>query len=170
MAKRHRDLLARLEPVGLNRYQITEADVQMVEKYLSIIQRGFPGGSTWAEMIQIGGAYGTSILVHEVIEIRLLQTRGLQPLRQRTAALRDMVIRNIDTHVIATYEEHLYLQEVIDRRLSQHFEVATLIRANRGDDEDLELFLESEVGVYRLQEDRIDAAEQAIAQLKGEQQ
>jgi len=43
VAKRHRELMARLEAVGLNRYQITEKDVRAVEKYLSIIQEELKG-------------------------------------------------------------------------------------------------------------------------------
>ncbi len=105
MAKRHRDLLVRLEPVGLNRYRITEADIQTVEKYLSIIQKSVKGGSTWREAVQYGGPYGTSIIVHEVIEIRWLRSRGFEPLRLRTQALRNLVVENIEAHVVATYEE-----------------------------------------------------------------
>lgn len=141
MAKRHRDLLVRLEPVGLNRYRITKADIQTVEKYLSIIQKGVKGGSTWPEAVQYGGPYGTSIIIHEVIEIRWLRSRGFEPLRLRTQALRNLVVENIEAHVVATYEEHLYLQEVISQLFSQKFEVATLIRANRGDEADLQLLL-----------------------------
>jgi hypothetical protein len=70
---------------------------------------------------------------------------------------------------MATYEEHLYLQEVIRRLMDETFEVATLVKANRGDETDLELFLESEVGVYRLEENRLEEASHALAQLKGEE-
>ncbi len=168
MAKRHRDIMTRLEPVGLNQYQITEADVRTVEKYLSIIQKDVKGGDTWQEVVQYGGPYGTSIMIHEIVEIRLLKAKGLEPLRQRTKALRNMVTENIETHIIATYEEHLYLQEVINRFFNQKFEVATLVRANRGDEVDLELFLDSDVGIYILEEERIKEADQVLARLKGE--
>lgn len=52
MAKRHRELLARLDPVGLNRYQITEKDIRTVEKYLAIIQYGLKTTSTWQELVR----------------------------------------------------------------------------------------------------------------------
>ena len=56
------------------------------------------------------------------------------------------------------------------------FEVATLIKANRPDDaaiaarlpRDLQSFLESEVGIYLLEEHRDNEARQALARLKGE--
>lgn len=166
MAKQHRDLLAQLEPVGLNRYQITESDVQTVEKYLGIIQRGL-GASTWQELVDVGGPYGTSILIHEIVEIRLLKARGVNPLRQNTRALRRLLARYVEAHIIAIYEEHLYLQEVLNRLFGVTFEVATLIKANRGDDVDLQLFLESDVGVYIMEEGRVVQARQALARLKG---
>lgn len=167
MAKRHRDLLAQLEPVGLNRYQITESDVQTVEKYLGIIQRGL-GASTWQELVDFGGPYGTSILIHEIVEIRLLKARGVNPLRESTRALRRLLAQHVEAHIIAIYEEHLYLQEVLNRLFGVTFEVATLIKANSGDDVDLQLFLESDVGVYIMEEHRADEARQALARLRGE--
>lgn len=170
MAKRHRDLLARLEPVGLNRYQITETDVQTVEKYLGIIQKKLTVDTTWQELLQYGGPYGTSILIHEIVEIRLLKAKGLEPLRLQTEALQRLLAQNIEAHIIATYEEHLYLQEAVSRFLGQKFEVATLIKANRPDEVDLQLFLESDVGIYLLEEQRVDEARQVLAKLKGEQE
>jgi hypothetical protein len=52
-----------------------------------------------------------SILIHEIVEIRLLKAKGLEPLRQQTEALQRLLAQNIEAHIIATYEEHLYLQE-----------------------------------------------------------
>lgn len=57
MAKRHRELLAKLDSVGLNRYQITENDVEKVEKYISIIQANLikQGVETvWQDIIRFG--------------------------------------------------------------------------------------------------------------------
>jgi hypothetical protein len=168
LAKRHRDLLAQLEPLGLNRYQITEVDVQRVEKYLGIIQKNLQAASTWQDLIRYAGPYGTSILIHEVVEIRLLIARGVDPLRQSKRALQKLLARHIEVHIIALYEEHLYLQEVINRLFGQKFEVACLIKANSNDDRDLQLFLESDVGSYLLEADRVEEAGRALARLKGE--
>lgn len=168
MARSHRELLARLDPIGLNRYQITEEDVRMVEKYIAIIQKDIGAPTTWQELIQYGGPYGTSILIHEVVEIRELRARGFEPLRLRTRPLRMLLRQNIDAHIIALYEEHLYLQEVLSRLFGHKFEVATLVKANSNDERDLQLLLESDVGIYLLEEDRVEAARQALARLKGE--
>jgi hypothetical protein len=167
LAKRHREILGRLDPIGLNRYQITEEDVQTVEQYLRIIQAGLVGETTWQEMIRYGGAYGTSILIHEIVEIRALKAKGLQPLHQKTRALRQLLAQHIDAHSLALYEEHRYLQEVISRLYGETFEVATLLKANRNDEVDLQLFLESAIGVFLLEEHRLGEAQMQLAKLKG---
>jgi glycine cleavage system pyridoxal-binding protein P len=167
VAKRHRELLARLDPVGLNRYQITEKELETIEKYLRIIQGRLTSASTWQELVQYGGPYGTSIAIHEIVEIRLLKNRGLRPLKQRTHILQRLLAQNIDAHVIATYEEHLYLQEVLQKLFRANFQVATLIKANRNNTTDLQRFLESDLGVYILEENRVEDARQVIRALKG---
>lgn len=60
-----------------------------------------------------------------------------------------------------------YLQEVINRLYGRTFEVATLVRANC-DDRDVQFFLDSDIGVFILEENRIDEAKQILAELKGE--
>ena len=166
MAKQHRDLFAGLELIGINRYQITENDIQTIDKYLKIIQAGWAGGLTWQDLIRYPGPYGTSIVIHEIVEIRLLRSRGLKPLKLRSRPLRQLLAKNIDAHVMATYEEHLYLQEVIQRRFRQTFQVATLIQANRNDNVDLQLLLESDIGVYILEEKRVKDVRRVIQTLK----
>lgn len=170
MAKRHRELLARLDPVGLNRYQITEKDAAKVERYIGIIQEDFLKlgvETTWQNIVRFAGPYGTAILIHEVVEIRALAARGLRPLRRKMNSLRQLLAQHVDVHVIALYEEHRYLQEVINRLYGQTFEVATLIGANCISS-DLELFLESDIGLFILEEERIDEAGRILARLKGE--
>lgn len=106
MAKRHRDLMARLDPVGLNRYQITEKDVRIVEHYISIIQKGIGTPTAWDDILHFGGYNGTSILIHEIVEIRALETAELKLRRQRKTGLRQMLEQNIEAHIVALYEEH----------------------------------------------------------------
>jgi hypothetical protein len=167
MAKRHRELLARLDPVGLTRHQITEKDVRTVEQYLSLIQAHLKGGSTWQDILDYGSYYGTSLLIHEVVEVRLLEQRGLHPLNRSTEELQALLQANLDAHIIGLYEEHLYLQEVINRLYQLNFEVATLMKVN-ATEWDLEEFLESELGVFILKSERVKEAEQVLDRLKGE--
>jgi hypothetical protein len=67
----HQQLLACFDPVGLERYGITADELRSIERYIRILQSGL-GETVWDEAIQIGGAYGTSILIHEITEIRTL--------------------------------------------------------------------------------------------------
>jgi hypothetical protein len=170
LAKRHREILARLDQVGLNRYRITEKDVEKVERYICIIQEDFLKlgvETTWQNIAHFAGPYGTAILIHEVVEIRALEARRLRPLRRKMSSLRQLLAQHIDVHVMALYEEHRYLQEVINRLYGQTFEVATLVGANciHGD---LERFLESDIGVFILEDDLINEAGRILARLKDE--
>ncbi len=170
LAKRHRKLLTRLDPVGLNRYQITENDAVKVEQYIGIIQGNFLKlgiQTTWQDIVHFAGPYGTAILIHEVVEIRALEARGLRPLRRKMSSLRQLLAQHIDAHVIALYEEHRYLQEVINRLYGQTFEVATIVAANCIQS-DLERFLESDIGVFILKENRINEVSRILDRLKGE--
>lgn len=170
MAKRHREILAKLDPVAVTRYQITGKDLRTIEKYLQIIQRNLAGVSTWQEIIDFDSPYATSIVVHEIVEIRLLEAKGIQPLKLDTKELQQVNVANIDAHIQAIYEEHHYLQEYINRQYQQFFQVATLVKANRDDEAeiDLQLLLESDVGVFILEDDKVEAARKILAELKGE--
>ena len=66
-----------------------------------------------------------------------------------------------------TEDLHRYLQEVINRLYGQTFEVATLVGANCIHS-DLECFLESDIGVFIVEDDRINEASQILTRLKGE--
>lgn len=171
MAKRHRDILAKLDPVAVIRYQVTEKDLYTIEKYLSIIQRKLArrGISTWQEIIDFDSPYATSIVIHEIVEFRLLEAKGIQPLKLKPDALQQALVTNIEAHIQAVYEEHLYLQDFINRQYQQFFQVATLVKANRDDaaEVDLQLFLDSDVGVFILEDDQLAAAKQLLEELKG---
>lgn len=71
-------LLRHFDPIGLHRYGITSTDIQDIERYLHILQSGLPE-TVWDEAIRIGGSYGTSLLVHEIVEIRALRDADIDP-------------------------------------------------------------------------------------------
>jgi hypothetical protein len=166
LAKQHRDILAKLDPLAVARYQLTERDIRTIERYLNIIQADLYGASTWQDILDFDGPYATSIVIHEVVEIRHLQAAGVQPLTLKTKALRAALAAHKAAHVVALYEEHVFLQEYIGRQFHQSFQIATLIKANRDEDE-LELFLESDLGVFFLETERLEAAEAILGQMKG---
>lgn len=165
---RYQQLLARFDPVGLERYGITADGLQRVEKYIRILQAGL-GETVWDEAVQIGGPYGTSILIHEIVEIRALQQAGIDPYRYSQKELARVLADHLPAHVLAIYEEHLYLQEVLLRQYGCRFEVATLVKANRADDTDLNYFLESGIGVFLLEQDRVEETKMYLERLKQEE-
>lgn len=167
MANRHRDVLAKLDPLAVARYQISEKDIRAIERYLKIIQADLYGVLTWQEILDFDGPYATSIVIHEIVEIRHLEAAGVQPFKLKPKALRAALATHKSAHVVALYEEHIFLQEYIQRQFHQQFQIATLIMTNR-DEDDLELFLESELGVYILEEKRVEAAQAILDQMKGE--
>lgn len=105
-----------------------------------------------------------------MVEIRLLQAQGIDPLKLSTIALQQTLVSNIDAHIQATYDEHVYLQEYIAQHYQQAFQVGTLLKVNRADEqeEDLQLLLSSNVGVVIIEDDKLTAARQIIAELKGQ--
>lgn len=141
MAKQHREVLAKLDPVAVARYQITEKDIQTIERYLRIIQADLEpdGVSTWQEIRDFPSAYATSLTVHEIIEIRLLRVKGIDPVKLDTETLQQTLASNIDAHIQATYDEHAYLQEYISRQYKLFFQVGTLLKVNRQDVDEIEL-------------------------------
>lgn len=171
MARKHREVLAKLDPVAVARYQITEKDIRTIERYLKIIQTTLEqeGVSLWQEIMEFPSAYATSLTVHEIVEIRLLQARGIDPLKLDMFALRRMLATHIDAHVQAIHDEHQYLQDYINRHYKQLFQIGTLLKVNRDDDfeTDLQLLLESDIGVVIVEDNRLEEAEQIMTELKG---
>ncbi len=165
MAENYVRLLEQFDPIGFARHNITARDLEMVHRYLTILQPNLPQNS-WDEAVSITGEYGTSILIHEVTQIRGLIRLGIQPLRYQRTPLQNVLREHIDLHVQGIYAEHLYLQEVIARKYGQRFEVATLAKANLTNDADLNYFLESEIGVFLLEEERVEEAHAILLRLK----
>jgi hypothetical protein len=172
LAKQHREVLAKLDPVAVARYQITEKDIRTIERYLKIIQADWEreGVSLWQEIIDFPSGYATSLVVHELVEIRLLQAQGVNPLKLSTGTLQQTLARHLEAHIQATYEEHVCLQEYIVRHHQQLFQVGTLLKVNRDDEEevDLQLLLSSEVGIVIIEDDKLAAARQIMTELRGE--
>lgn len=161
----YQQLLTRFDPVGLDHYGITADDLQRIERYIHILQSGL-NETVWDEAVQIGGPYGTSILIHEIVEIRALQQAGIDPYRYTQKELARVLADHLLAHVVAIYEEHLYLQDMLLRQYGCRFEVATLVKANRADDTDLNYLLESNIGVFLLEPNRVEEAKTYLEQLR----
>lgn len=170
MARRHREVLAKLDPVAVARYQITEKDIRTIERYLEIIQADLAGASVWQEIRDFPSAYATSLVIHEIVEIRLLQAEGIDPLKLDTDTLQQTLADHVEAHIQAIYDEHSYLQEYIARRYKQFFQVGTLLKVNRADalETDFQLLLDSDIGVVIVENDKLEDARRIIDELKEE--
>jgi hypothetical protein len=168
LAKQHREVLAKLDPVAVARYLITEKDLRTIERYVKIIQAKLVGVSLWQEIVDFPSAYATSLVVHELVEVRLLQARGIDPLMLGTITLQRTLETNIDAHIQAVVDEHLYLQEYIVREYKQFFQIGTLLKVNRSDvtEKDFQLLLESDIGIMIVEDDKLEDARQIMAELK----
>jgi len=171
LAQRHREVLAKLDQSAVARYQITEKDLQTIERYLKIIQATLEteGVSLWQEIRDLPSAYATSLVIHELVEIRLLQAQRIDLLKLDTYALRQALASHIEAHIQATFDEHAYLQTYIAQQYQQFFQIGTLLKVNRQDvDEvDFQLLLDSDIGVVIVEDDKLEAARQILAELKG---
>ena len=98
--------------------------------------------------------------IHEIVEIRLLQAKGIDPLKLDTDTLQLTLASNIDTHIQAIHDEHSYLQEYISREYKQFFQIGTLLKVNRRDvtEKDLQLLLHSDIGVVIVEDDKLEDA------------
>ncbi len=128
------------------------------------------GASLWQEIVEFPSAYATSLVVHELVEFRLLQARGIEPLKLDTVTLQITLANNIDAHIQAILDEHLYLQGYIARRYKQLFQIGTLLKVNRRDveEKDFQLLLNSDLGVVIVEDERLERAREILAELKGE--
>ena len=120
MATNYAELLRRFDPIGIARYQITARDLETVHRYLMILQSDLPRNS-WNEALTTSGEYGTSVVVHEVVQIRGLLRVGFQPLRNDAKRISEFLDEHREIHAAGLYEEHLYLQDVLMRKFGEHF-------------------------------------------------
>lgn len=121
-------------------YNITSSDLANVYRYLQVMQSHLSQG-TWAE-ICLGSYYGTSALLHEVVELRILLNRDPYLLTRLDEEIKAFVRQpdNHDAHLRGLEVEYRYLQAVIKRVLNQEVDVGALARANTqrlGDWDDL---------------------------------
>lgn len=160
----HGRLLDIFDRSALDKYGITAQDLERIEKYVTLLQHDLPT-TVWEEAVSIKGEYRTSIIIHEIVELRELLKLGIAPLAAGKAVA-DRLKEHPEAHALALWEEHLYLQKVIRRKYGCRFEVATLIRANRYDELDVERFQESDVGVFVLEsEEQVEKARMLLNEL-----
>ncbi len=122
--------LSDFDPDPLIEYAITERDLTNIYQYLRAMQAHL-NLATWDE-IGLGGYYGTSALLHEVVELRILLNRDpyllTRPSQEVKAFAR--LSSNRDAHVRGLEIEYGYLQEVIAKVLGRRINIGALLPAN----------------------------------------
>jgi len=133
--------LALFDLEAITQHNITEGDLHRVWYYVTILQ-----GPRSRVLRDIAGGcyYGTSALLHEVIELRVLLEREPYLLYQSKEIVRRCLRINKDAHVRALMVEYPYLQQKVQDTLGEKIGLGALVLANAGLD-DLWFLAESEL-------------------------
>ena len=124
--------LAIFDLKAIAQHGITEGDLHRVWRYVTILQ-----GSRSPVLRDIAGGcyYGTSALLHEVIELRILLEREPYLLFWSKDMVRKFLWANKDTHVQALMVEYPYLQQKVQDALGEKVGLGALAVANAGLDD-----------------------------------
>ncbi|MBM4464639.1 MAG: hypothetical protein FJ014_03580 [Chloroflexi bacterium] len=119
--------MADFDREAIEHYNITARDIENVLRYVAILQG--TDSRTYAD-ITAGCYYGTSALLHEVIELRILLKRDRWLLIRSRQWIRKFLRGNEDAHVEGLKVEYVYLQRVIEEQLKEQIGLGALVRAN----------------------------------------
>ena len=157
-------LLADFDPQAVAEHDITADDLRRVERYLWLLQG--PDALTLRD-IAIGGYYGTSALLHEVVELDILLEREPRLLEMDQEGALDFWHANEDAHATALAAEYGYLQGWIQRLFGEHVDIGALVWANAGK-YDFYVLVESDVRipVFKPKPQQIRRARMLLALLK----
>ena len=105
--------LSDFDPKPLIEYAITERDLTSIYQYLQAMQDHFDM-ATWQE-IALGGYYGTSALLHEVVELRILLDRDPYLLTRSIKEIKEIArsVLNHDAHIRGLETEYGYLPSTV---------------------------------------------------------
>jgi hypothetical protein len=135
--------LADFDPTIVAQYAITEQDLQRVIRYVRLLQG--EGAPTLAD-IAVGGYYGTSALLHEVVELRALLEREPGLLQKTRFQVARFFYANIDAHAHALAVEYQYLGDKIVSVFGERMPLGVLVKAN-AQQRDFEILLEHDIPV-----------------------
>jgi hypothetical protein len=158
--------LTDFDPQPLIEYAITSMDLTNVYRYLQAMQANLTGG-TWEE-ICLGSYYGTSALLHEVVELRILLSRDPYLLTRAGKEIKAFarLPDNRDAHLCGLEAEYQYLQNRIQGIFNQRIDIGALLKANSrrfGDWDDL---FETNLPFFAPSGADIREAEIALARLR----
>ncbi len=156
--------LADFDPQVVAEYDITEDDLRRVEHYLRLLQG--PDAPALKD-IAVGGYYGTSALLHEVVELDILLEREPGLLKWNRNSARAFLNLNENAHVAALAAEYTYLQCQIEQVLGEEVEIDALLWTNTTM-RDFDLLAESDWSGHLLVPDTaaVDRARRLLVRLR----
>ena len=119
--------LSDFDPEIVARYRITPRRLEQALRYVRLMQGD---DSLTLRDIEVGGYYGSSALLHEIVELDMLLKRDSRLLRRDPNTLRRFFMLNRDAHAHALAVEHLYLQSVLRRCFEHQVSLGALLLAN----------------------------------------
>ena len=157
--------LADFDPDIVAAYHITEHDLRNVVRYITILQGR---ESQVLNDLAAGGYYGTSVLLHEVVELRIILARDPLLLRKRKKAIGLFLKENADAHIEGLMAEYPYLRRKIAYAFDEIVGVGELVRANAST-EDFKMLFGSEwqMPVFEPTEEQVERTSNLLARLKG---
>jgi hypothetical protein len=142
---------------ALAEYSVTQREIENARRYVVLLQGSH--SQTYAD-IAGGCYYGTSALLHEVIELRILLKRDRWLLRRPGQRIKKFLQDNADAHIEALQVEYPYLWRKIAEILGENVGVGELVRANASQwdfdklfnsDLDLPIFFPTDADIERAQ-------------------
>lgn len=119
--------MADFAPEAIEQHNVTARDIENAYRYVALLQG--TDSKTYAD-IAAGCYYGTSALLHEVIELHILLKRNRWLLRRPRQQVKKFLQDNEDAHVEALKVEYLYLHRKIAEELGEKVELGDLTIAN----------------------------------------
>ncbi len=158
--------LSDFDPEPLIEYAITERDLTNIYQYLHAMQAHFDM-ATWDD-IGLGGYYGTSALLHEVVELRILLNRDLYLLTRSVGEVKAFARspQNRDAHIRGLEVEYSYLQRTIERIFERRMNVAALLLANTKRPGDWQDLFDTDLPFFEPTEEEIGQAEVMLERLR----
>ena len=157
--------LTDFDPDIIAAYHITERDLQNAVRYITILQGR---ESQVLNDLAAGGYYGTSVLLHEVVELRILLARNPLLLRKRKRAIGLFLKENADAHIEGLMVEYSYLRRKIAYAFDEIVCIGELVRANAST-EDFKMLFGSEwqMPIFEPTGEQVERASNLLARLKG---
>lgn len=119
--------MADFDHEAIEQHNVTARDIKNAYRYVALLQ-GIDS-KTYAD-IAAGCYYGTSALLHEVVELRVLLKLDRWLLFRSRQRAKRFLHDNEDAHIEGLITEYTYLQRVVEERLGEQIGLSALVWTN----------------------------------------